>query len=156
VAQEHLEQVVAVHDDVRRSVAGPGRLQVQGGEPPPGQGVHGQQPARPDRRGEHVVEQAVLPQQPGCVGGELQAGAHLGELVGLLEHAHLEAGAAQHQRGGQPADAAADDDRLVGVHDPSSPVTASSGSAPGGKGRRRSPVGAGNGTRRVLLRARSC
>jgi hypothetical protein len=70
---------------------------------------------------EQVVEQAVPTQRPGRVGGKLEAGADLGELLGPLRHAYPQPGAAQQQRGGEATDATPDDDRLVPVHDRCAP-----------------------------------
>jgi len=96
-AQEQVQQVLPVHDDVGGAVAAADPGQVEGGEPPAGQGMHGDQPAGLDGRLEQVVEQAVPAQQPGGVRGELQAGADLGERLGPLERGHPQPAATEQQ-----------------------------------------------------------
>ena len=75
---------------------------------------------RPYAGVQHPVQDAQPVQDPGGVGRELQAGPELGELRGLLKHPDLVPVAGQGQGGGQPADAAADDQdvHLIASHDP--------------------------------------
>jgi hypothetical protein len=121
VPEDHLEQIVAVRDKVGSAVAALDLLQVERGEPRAGEGVHRDQLPWQHGGVEDVLEQVVPAEQPGRVRGHLQARADLCELLGALEHAHLHAGAAEHQRDAEPADPAAHDDRLVPAHGRSPP-----------------------------------
>lgn len=115
LAQEDAVQVAAVDHPVRVAVAA---LEVEQVEPGQLAAVH---VFHDHRLGQHtelvgLVEQSVLVEDAGAVGGDLHLGAHFPELRRALEHAHAKTGPEQRVGGAEPADAAADDDdvRLFG------------------------------------------
>ena len=62
---------------------------------------------------EHLLGQPQHLEHAEHVGAELDAGADFLELRRLLQHLDRDALARQRERGGEPADAAADDDHLM-------------------------------------------
>ena len=87
--QQDVEQVVPVDDDVGgaegldESVAHVGRDQAFTRP-----GIRDDHPRRDHAGVQDRVEHPEVAQQTGCVGGQLQTGADLGESVGPLEDAH--------------------------------------------------------------------
>ncbi len=79
---------------------------LQGAAVVPAALVHG---LRKDADPVHGRAQAEPMEQPRGVGADLDAGADLADARRLLVDLHVEAGLQQMQRGGEPADAAADD-----------------------------------------------
>ena len=74
-------------------------------------------------RGREALAQAERDQHAGGVGPELDSGAGLFQLGGLLEHGDAQAGARQRQRRRQPRDAGAgDDDVTRGRQDLRAPI----------------------------------
>jgi hypothetical protein len=110
--QEEAVQVGAVHDQVGRAVAALQVLEVEAGQHRPVEGVLHDHAGRQHAEPLGLVEQAVVVEDAGAVGGELEAGPDLGELGRALEHPHPEALAGQRERGREAADAAADDDHV--------------------------------------------
>ena len=130
-----------MHDHVRSPVPGAEPVgEVERGQRITGQGAAEQQPARQDPDLDHPLQEPEPVQYARGVGRELQAGAELGELRGLLKHPDLVPVAGQGQGGGQPADAAADDQD---VHLQVSPPTNWEGQrarqSPGRRNRRSPP-----------------
>ena len=106
-------QIAPVQHDVRRAVAlARGRAEI---EPVPGLAgapVPDHAAGRQHLDALERVFEAERVQHAGAVGADLDAGADLLELGRLLVDLDVEPALEQRQRGGQPADAAADDDDL--------------------------------------------
>jgi hypothetical protein len=109
-AAEHVEQVGPVQHG-RWPVPAGQFGSVGAGQPPAGRipdaGLAFQHGAAADG-----ITHPERIQRPQRVGPQRQPRADLGELRGTFQHLGLPAAAAQGQRTGQPADPAADDDRL--------------------------------------------
>jgi len=113
---EDVQQIAAVHHHVRAAVAAPeGVADVQIGQFPPGEGVAEQQPAWQHACVDDLLQDAELAEDAGRIGRELQVGADLRQFAGPLQHPDPAALTRACQRGRQAADAAADDQDVIGI-----------------------------------------
>ena len=113
--ENDIEHVGAVNDRVGRVVLGVEALidpHVDDGLG--GDGIAKLQPLRERAPVEHLLGETQHLEHAEHVGAELDAGADLLELRGLLQHLDRDALARQRERCGKPADPAADNDHLIG------------------------------------------
>jgi hypothetical protein len=111
--EQRAEQVVAVQHQIGGAVPGREVGELKRGELPRADRVGQHQPARQDGNRHDHLEHPEPVQDAGRVGRELDAGAYLGEALRPLKHGDAAAPAGQAQRGRQPSDTAADDQRLA-------------------------------------------
>jgi len=110
---QDLMQVAAVDDDVGRAIAGTEVCaEAEVGEFRAVDGIAKDQPTGQHAPGDHLIQQPPPREDPGGVGRELQAGAYLAELCGLLQDGDPVTGPGQGDGVGEAADAATNDDDL--------------------------------------------
>jgi hypothetical protein len=115
--QEQRVQITAVDDRIWKAVLAFQIAQVERGQFASVDRDPHHHPVGHDPAGFHGVQQAVVVQDAGAVGRELNTRPDLTELFRLLQDPHLQAEPGQRESGTQPADAAADDDDVRGAHD---------------------------------------
>jgi hypothetical protein len=110
--EQRAEQVVAVQHQVGRAVPGREVGELERSELPPRDRVGQHQAPRQHGDRLDLLEHAEAAQDAGRVRGELDARAHLGEALRALDQGDGAAPEREAQRGREPPDAAADDQRL--------------------------------------------
>jgi hypothetical protein len=109
-AREGGVQVAAVDYHVGEAVPAFEVLEVEAGQLRGVDRVLHDHVLRPDAERGHLLEQAVLGEDAGAVGRDLQAGADLANSGACSQDADGQTGAAEGEGGAEAADAAADDD----------------------------------------------
>ena len=102
-AHEAVEQIAAMHDDVRRAVSPIEVAELERGQLLTGDGVQEHQPARGDGAAEDLAQQTQAVEDPRRVRCELQPGTELGELRSALQDPDLAAEATKEECRVKPA-----------------------------------------------------
>jgi hypothetical protein len=133
--EQHAVQVAAMHDRVGVAVAlAEGLAEIDVADLAVGHRVH--QPELVDIDGHlpcRLADAEAIEAVEG-VGAELNAGADLTQLRGLLQHQRRDVLLRQRQRRGEPADAAAGDEDPIWAHPRPSRHAAGQSRAPAGRG----------------------
>jgi hypothetical protein len=115
--KQTIQEIAAMHDDIGLAIARAERVaEIDRGNPRPAYGVHPDEPARIDGVLADLGQQAERVEHPHGVGRELQPGTDLAEFRRLLDDMDAAIPAAQGQGGGEPGDAAADDQNRDLLH----------------------------------------